>query len=275
MSMIGERIKLPYLREVNAGSFLDGGELGELLLPKGERLTNEREMVEVFIYRDSEDRPIATEKMPTVMPGNFGVMRLLSSNNTGAFLDWGLAKDLLLPHSEQRHLPRIGQPVVVFVYLDPKSERLVASQRIARHFANEMPSYPEGAEVDIIVFGKTEMGYKVIVDGKYSGLIFANQVFEELYYADKLKGYVMQVRNDWKVDISLYAPGQAKVEDLESRLERELESRGGFWNIDDKSPSETINRELGVSKKVFKKATGALFKKRKIIFEDGGIRWIG
>ena len=121
MSMIGERVKLPYLREVNAGSFLDGGELGELLLPKGERLTNEREMVEVFIYRDSEDRPIATEKMPTVMPGDFGVMRLLSSNNTGAFLDWGLAKDLLLPHSEQRHLPRIGQPVVVFVYLDPKS----------------------------------------------------------------------------------------------------------------------------------------------------------
>jgi predicted RNA-binding protein (virulence factor B family) len=273
--MIGERIKLPYLREVNAGSFLDGGELGELLLPKGERLTNEREMVEVFIYRDSEDRPIATERMPAVMPGNFGVMRLLSSNNTGAFLDWGLAKDLLLPHSEQCHLPRIGQPVVVFVYLDPKSERLVASQRIARHFANEMPSYPEGAEVDIIVFGKTEMGYKVIVDGKYSGLIFANQVFEELYYADKLKGYVLQVRNDWKVDISLYAPGQAKVENLETRLEHELESRGGFWDIDDKSPAETINRELGVSKKVFKKATGALFKKRKIIFEDGGIRWIG
>jgi|TARA_B110000914_G_scaffold226202_1_gene249754 predicted RNA-binding protein (virulence factor B family) len=275
MATIGERTKLPYLREVSAGSILDGGELGELLLPKGERLTSDRELVQVFIYRDSEDRPIATEKMPKVMPGNFGVLRLLASNNTGAFLDWGLAKDLLLPHSEQRHLPRIGQPVVVYVHLDPKSERLVASQRVARHFSSDTPNYPEGAEIDMIVFGKTEMGYKAIVDGKYSGLLFKNQVFEELFYADELKGYITQVRNDRKVDLSLYAPGNAKVEDLESRLERELTSRGGFWDIDDKSPAETINLELGVSKKVFKKATGALFKKRKIVFEDGGIRWIG
>ena len=275
MAMIGERIKLPYLREVNAGSFLDGGELGELLLPNGERVTDDREMVEVFIYRDSEDRPIATQKMPKVMPGQFGVMTLLSSNNTGAFLDWGLSKDLLLPYSEQRNLPRIGQPVVAHVHLDPKSERLVASQRISRHFANEMPAYPEGTEVDLLVFGKTDMGYKVIVDGQYSGLLFKNQVFEDLYYADRLKGYVTQVRNDWKVDVSLHAPGNAKVEDLETRLERELESRGGFWDIDDKSSPEKINLELGVSKKVFKRATGALFKKRKISFEDGGIRWIG
>lgn len=275
MANIGERIKLPYLREVNAGCFLDGGELGELLLPNGERLTDDREMVEVFIYRDSEGRPIATQKMPTVMPGSFGVMTLLSSSNTGAFLDWGLTKDLLLPYSEQRNLPRIGQPVVAFVHVDEKSERLVASQRIGRHFAIEAPSYPVGAEVDILLFGKTEMGYKVIVDNKYSGLLFANQVFEELFYADKLKGYVTQIRNDWKIDISLYAPGNAKVEDLEARLERELESRGGFWDINDKSSPDTISRELGVSKKVFKKATGALFKQRKIAFEDGGIRWIG
>ncbi len=275
MPQIGDVVKLPYLREVNAGSFLDGGELGELLLPSGERLTDDREMVEVFIYRDSENRPIATQKMPTVLPGQFGVMTLLSSSNIGAFLDWGLTKDLLLPYSEQVHLPRIGQPVVAYVHLDEKSERLVASQRINRHFANEMPDYPEGTEVDILVFGKTEMGYKVIVDGKYSGLLFANQVFEKLFYADKLKGYVQQVRHDWKVDISLYAPGQAKVENLEERLERELESRGGFWDIDDKSSPEKISLELGVSKKVFKRATGALFKKQKIRFEDGGIRWIG
>ena len=275
MAMIGERTKLPFLREVNAGSFLDGGELGELLLPNNERLTEDRDMVDVFIYRDSEDRPIATEKHPTVMPGQFGVLRVLASNNNGAFLDWGLAKDLLLPYSEQRNLPRIGQPVVVYVYLDPKSERLVATQRIARHFSTDTPDYPEGGEVDVIVFGKTEMGYKAIVDGRYSGLFFKNQVFEELFYADKLKAYVTQVRNDRKVDLSLYAPGNTNVDNLETRLELELESRGGFWGIDDKSPAETINLELGVSKKVFKKATGALFKKRKIVFEDGGIRWIG
>jgi predicted RNA-binding protein (virulence factor B family) len=275
MAKIGERAKLPYLREVGAGSFLDGGELGEILLPKGERMNEERELVDVFIYRDSEDLPIATQRIPKVMPGNFGVLRVLASNNTGAFLDWGLSKDLLLPYSEQRNPPKVGQPVVVYVYLDPKSERLVASQRVSRHFSMDTPDYPDGAEVDMIVFGKTDMGYKTIVDGKYSGLLFKNQVFEELFYADEIKGYVTQVRNDRKVDLSLYAPGNAKVENLETRLERELTSRGGFWAIDDKSSPETINLELGVSKKVFKKATGSLFKKRKIAFEDGGIRWIG
>ncbi|MDA9831006.1 S1-like domain-containing RNA-binding protein [Akkermansiaceae bacterium] len=275
MAKIGERAKLPYLREVGAGSFLDGGELGEILLPKGERMNDERELVDVFIYRDSDDLPIATQKAPKVTPGNFGVLRVLASNNTGAFLDWGLNKDLLLPYSEQRNPPKVGQAVVVYVYLDPKSERLVASQRISRHFSTDTPDYPEGAEVDMIIFGRTGMGYKAIVDGKYSGLLFKNQVFEELFYADEIKGYVTQVRNDRKVDLSLYAPGNAKVEDLETRLERELNSRGGFWAIDDKSSPETINLELGVSKKVFKKATGALFKKRKIAFEDGGIRWIG
>ena len=275
MAKIGEFAQLPFIEEVSAGSMLDGGELGEILLPKGERLTDDREEVKVFLYRDSEDRPIATQKTPKVLPGNFGVLRVLASNNTGAFLDWGLSKDLLLPFSEQRSNPRVGQPVVVYVYLDPKSERLVASQRISRHFSTDTPDYPDGAEVDTIIFGKTEMGYKAIVDGKYSGLLFKNQVFEELFYADQIKGYVTQVRNDRKVDLSLYAPGNAKVEDLETRLERELTSRGGFWAIDDKSSPETINLELGVSKKVFKKATGALFKKRKIVFEDGGIRWIG
>lgn len=275
MAKIGERAKLPYLREVGAGSFLDGGDLGEILLPKGERINDERDLVDVFIYRDSEDLPIATQKAPKVTPGNFGVLRVLTSNNTGAFLDWGLSKDLLLPHSEQRNSPKVGRPVVVYVYLDPKSERLVASQRISRHFSTDTPDYPDGAQVNTIIFGKTDMGYKAIVDGKYSGLLFKNQVFEELFYADEIKGYVTQVRNDRKVDLSLYAPGLAKVENLETRLEDELNSRGGFWAIDDKSSPEIINLELGVSKKVFKKATGALLKKRKIAFDNGGIRWIG
>ena len=275
MAKIGERAKLPYLREVSAGSFLDGGELGEILLPKGERINDERELVDVFLYRDSEDLPIATQKSPKTVPGNFGVLRELASNNTGVFLDWGLSKDLLLPYSEQRSSPKIGQLVVVYVYLDPKSERLVASQRISRYFSTDTPDYSDGSEVDMIIFGKTDMGYKAIVDGKYSGLLFKNQIFEELFYADEIKGYVIQVRNDRKVDLSLYAPGNVKIENLETRLERELNSRGGFWAIDDKSSPSTINFELGVSKKVFKKATGALFKKRKIAFEDGGIRWIG
>ncbi len=275
MAKIGERTILPVLREVSAGTILDGGELGEVMLLKSERVPGAQDPAEVFLYRDSDDQASATERIPKVMPGRFGALRVLASNNTGAFLDWGLSKDLLLPYSEQRSLPKIGQLAVVHVYVDPKSERLVASQRISKYFTNEMPDLGEGDEVDILLFGKTEMGYKAIVNGQYSGLLFKNQVFEKLYYADQLKAYITQIRNDGKIDLSLYAPGAGKVDDLEDILIRELEARGGFWALDDKTPAETIHQELGVSKKVFKKATGSLFKQRKIIFEDGGIRWVG
>lgn len=272
MAKIGEQIKLPVIREISAGLILDGGELGEVLLPRGERLGTSNEEVEVFLYRDSDDRPVATERRPRVMPGEFGVLRVSASNKTGIFLDWGLAKELLLPFREQRNSPKVGTKVVVFVFVDPKSQRLIATQRIGRHFRQASPPHREGDEVSLLLFGKTEMGYKVIVDGCYEGLLFRNQVFEELFYADERKGYVMQVRSDRKMDISLYAPGRAGVEDLEARLERELESRGGYWALSDRSSAEEINDELGVSKKAFKKALGALYRKRKIILEDEGIR---
>jgi predicted RNA-binding protein (virulence factor B family) len=272
MARIGERVRLSVIREVTAGLMLDGGELGELLLPHGERTTGAANEVEVFIYRDSDDRPIATGRMPRVMPGRFGVLKVVTTSNYGAFLDWGLAKDLLLPFREQRHPPKVGDAVVVHVGLDSKSGRLVASQRIGRHFSTDMPPYAEGDEVDLILFGKTDMGYKAVVDGRYSGLLFGNQVFEELDYAEERKGFVTQVRPDRKIDLALYPPGKARVEDLEGRLEEELRSRGGFWALNDKSPPSVIQEELGVSKKVFKKALGALYRKGKIVIENDGIR---
>lgn len=274
MAKIGKRIKLPVVREVSAGLMLDGGDLGEILLPRGERLSGTNDEVEVFLYRDSEDRPIATERMPEVMPGEFGVLRVAASNKTGVFLDWGLAKDLLLPFREQRSSPKVGARVVVFVFLDPKSQRLIATQRIGRHFSKERPPHREGDEVSLLLFGKTDMGHKVIVDGRFEGLLFKNQVFEELFYADQRQGFVRQVRSDRKMDISLYAPGRAGVEDLEERLEKELESRGGYWELNDQSSAETIQDELGISKKAFKKALGALYRKRKIVLEEDGIRWV-
>lgn len=272
MANIGERATLPVLREAPAGLLLDGGDLGEILLPWGERLSNDSEEAEVFLYRDSEDRPVATERQPKVMPGEFGVLKVLASNRTGAFLDWGLGKDLLLPFREQKGPPKVGAPVVVHVSVDPKSDRLVASQRIGRHFSQDPPPYRIGDEVTLLLFGKTEMGYKVIVDGRHEGLLFRNQVFEDLYYADCRKGYIIQIRADRKLDVSLYAPGRAGVEDLEERLERELESRGGFMPLNDRSSAEEIKEELGVSKKAFKKALGALYRKRRILLEDEGIR---
>jgi len=274
MAKIGDLVTLPILTEAPIGAFLDGGELGEILLPRNERLTDSSDKATVFIHNDSEDRPIATEKTPKVLPGQFGALTVLASSRLGAFLDWGLAKDLLLPFSEQRSLPKVGQPVVVHVYLDTKTDRLVASQRISKYFPTDYPPYSAGDEVNVLLFGKTEMGYKAIVDGKYSGLLFANQVFQELFYADKVKAYVSEVRRDGKIDLSLYAPGLGKIDDLESHLEKELASRGGFWDLSDRSPADQINRELGVSKKMFKKALGSLYKQRKITFENDGIRWV-
>jgi predicted RNA-binding protein (virulence factor B family) len=272
MANIGETATLSVLRETGAGLILDGGELGEVLLPKSERLDSQNEQAEVFLYRDSDDRPIATQKQPYVRPGCFGVLKVASINNTGAFLDWGLSKDLLLPYREQNHLPEKAKKVVVYVGVDLKSNRLVASQRISKHLSHQSPPYREGDKVKAIIYGKTEMGYKAIVDNQYSGLLFKNQVFEKLFYGDELETYISQVRPDHKLDLSLYAPGRAKVTNLEERILHELEMRGGFLALHDKSTPEEIHQELGISKKVFKQATGSLFKQRKIIFEENGIR---
>ncbi len=274
MARIGDIVKLPVIRISNIGVFLDDPDQGELLLPKNElpKLPEEGDLFNVFLYRDSEDRPIATLHRPTVMPGEFGVLKVLSSTGVGAFLDWGLKKDLLLPFREQKGELDKGKSVVVFVHVDEKSDRIVATQRINKYLENSFPDVSVGDEVDLILFGKTEMGYKAIVNGENSGLLFANQVFKKLDYGDQIKGYVKEIRPDRKLDLSLYPLGQASVDDLEARIEEELEKRGGYWAIDDKTPADQIYRELGVSKKLFKRTTGTMFRKRLIKFEDGGIR---
>jgi len=274
VAKIGERLELKILREVSVGLILDGEELGEVLIPKQELPSSwdPEGSLEVFLYRDSEDRPVATSKVPKAMPGEFAALRVIDSGGVGAFLDWGLSKDLLLPFREQKGPPKKGSPVVVRVLVDEKSGRLVASQRISRFLVEKNVSYGEGEEVDVLLFGKTEMGYKAIVNGKHSGLLYGNEVFERLFYADQLKAYVKYVRPDGKVDLSLTPPGKDGVDGVVAQIESELEKRGGFWAINDKTPADEIYSELGISKKLFKKATGSLFKQRKIEFVDGGIR---
>ena len=275
MANIGERATLTILREQPFGLFLDAGdELGEVLLPR-------REMpvkwsiggeVDVFLYHDSEDRPVATLKRPKVMPGEFAYLECLAITGVGAFLDWGLPKDLLLPFREQKERLEVGKSYVVHVHVDSASGRIVASRRVNKHLNKTPAVYAEGQEVEIMLWGKTELGYKAIVEGKHGGVLFANEVFRRLRAGEKTKAYVVQVRPDGKVDLSLYPPGRARIDDLESRIEEELKQRGGFWAISDSSPAEDIHKALGVSKKAFKQATGALFKKRKISISDDGIR---
>ncbi|MEK7952745.1 CvfB family protein [Luteolibacter soli] len=277
MPAIGQRAQLTILREQPFGIFLDAGdELGEVLLPRREMPKHWQigGIVDVFLYLDSEDRPVATLKYPKVMPGEFAYLEALSITSVGAFLDWGLPKDLLLPFREQKERIEPGKSYVVHVHVDGPSGRIVATRRVSK-FLNKTPAdYKEGQEVELMLFGKTELGYKAIIEGKHSGVLFANEVFRRLRAGEKTKGYIVKVHPEGKIDLSLYPPGRARINDLETLIEEELTKRGGFWAISDSSPAEEIHKALGVSKKAFKQATGALFKKRKITIGDDGIRLV-
>lgn len=276
MIRIGERASLKILHEKTFGLFLDGGELGEILLPRREMPLKWGigDFIDVFLYHDSEDRQVATLKTPKVMAGQFARLKCVAITAVGAFLDWGLPKDLLVPFREQKIRMEIGKHYIVFVQIDSQTGRLVATTRIARHMDQTPPDFRMEQEVDLIVFGKTDLGYKAIINQTHSGLIFANDVFQELQPGERLKGFIAAIRADGKIDLSLHAAGRAKVEGLEGRILAELQARGGFWSLGDHSPAAEINDELGVSKRTFKQATGALWKKRKIIIEPNGIRLV-
>jgi len=274
MANIGERISLKILREKPHGIFLDAGELGEILLPRREmpRTWNIGEYLEVFLYNDSEDRPVATLKRPKAMPGQFARLQCLAVSPVGAFLDWGLPKDLLVPFAEQKARMEVGRHYLVRVLVDEQSGRIIATTRLTRHLDLTAPPFKEGDAVDLIAFAKTPLGYKAIINHTHSGMIFASDVFQPLQPGESFRGFIAEIRPDGKINLSLHAPGRAKVDDLEGRIIRELEARGGFWNLGDHSPADEIHEELGVSKRVFKQATGALLKKNRITIEPRGIR---
>jgi hypothetical protein len=229
----------------------------------------------VFLYLDSEDRQVATLKTPKVMPGQFARLRCVAVTGVGAFLDWGLPKDLLVPFREQKIRMDIGKHYIVYVLIDEHTGRLIATTRIARHMDRTPPDFNLEQEVDLIIFGKTDLGYKAIINGTHSGLIFANEVFQDLQPGEALKGYITALRPDGKINLSLHPAGRAKVDGLEGQILAELTARGGFWSLGDHSTAEEIHSELGVSKRTFKQATGALFRKQKISIQKNGIRLLG
>lgn len=276
MANIGERAALKILHEKSFGLYLDGGDLGEVLLPHREvpRDNVIGAELDVFIYTDSEDRPVATLRTPLAMPGEFARLKCVDVTGVGAFLDWGLAKELLVPFREQKGRMEVGKNYLVHVHLDPVSGRIVASTRIARHLDLTPHSFKPGDEVDLIIFGKTDLGYKAIVNGTHSGLIFADAVFQPLQPGEKTKGYISTIREDGKIDLTLHAPRSVRVGGLEESILAELNARGGFWAIGDHSSAAEIHDELGVSKRTFKQAIGALLRKQRIQIEDRGIRLV-
>ena len=274
MAKIGERATLKVLREKPFGLYLDGGELGEVLLPHREVPADNviGGTLDVFLYNDSEDRPVATLTTPKAMPGQFARLKCVAVTGVGAFLDWGLPKDLLVPFREQKTRMEVGKNYLVHVYLDEVSGRIIASTRLTRHLDLSPHSFKPGDPVELVIFAKTELGYKAIVNGSHSGLLFSEGVFQPLQPGERTQGYIAAIREDGKIDLTLHSPGRSRVMGLEERILAELEARGGFWAIGDHSSAAEIHDELGVSKRTFKQAIGALLKKRQIQIEDRGIR---
>jgi predicted RNA-binding protein (virulence factor B family) len=277
MAKIGERASLKIIREKSFGLYLDGGELGEILLPHREVPKDNviGASLDVFIHTDSEDRPVATLQTPKAMPGQFARLKCVAVTGVGAFLDWGLPKDLLVPFREQKTRMEVGKTYLVRVHVDEVSSRIIASARLERFLDREPHSFKPGDEVDLVIFGKTDLGYKAIINGSHSGLLFSEGVFQPLQAGEKTKGYISALREDGKIDLTLHPAGRTRVVGLEERILAELAARGGFWGIGDHSPAAEIHDELGVSKRTFKQAIGALWKKHRITIEDRGIRLQG
>jgi predicted RNA-binding protein (virulence factor B family) len=274
MITIGTRASLPVLREKPVGLFLDAENLGEILLPRREMPKEWAlgALIDVFIYLDSEDRLVATLKQPRAMPGQFAKLSCIATTAVGAFLDWGLPKDLLVPFREQKTRMEVGKKYLVKVLVDEESRRIVATTRIARHIDQCEADFHPGQEVELTVYGKTPMGYKAIVNNTHTGMIYANEDFQELTQGEKLKGWIASLRSDEKIDITLQPPGRERVDDLEKEIMGELVARGGFWALTDKTPAEEIYAELGVSKRTFKQTLGALLRKRLVTQTETGIR---
>ena len=272
MLKIGDYNTLKIIKSTEQGYYLESF-LGEILLP-GKYITPDMAVgdeITVFIYRDSEDRLIATTEKPLAKVGDFAYLQVKDINRTGFFLDWGLSKDLLLPYREKRGQMKKGESYVVKVLLDPITERIIASARLERYFANDDLDLAEGDEAEALVYHISNLGYQAVVNQRYQGLIYRNQVFTNLKVGDTVKGIVKKIREGNKLDIML--PRHFKEERLNAQEEilQLLEKNNGFLPWNDKTDPEVIKRELQISKKTFKKVIGGLYKQRKIIIKENGI----
>ena len=277
MSIIGKVNRLRSVRQAPPGLYMDGGEKGEILLPRRYVAHSfvAGESLDVFVYRDSEDRLVATTERPFACVGDFASLKVIGVNpNVGAFLDWGLSKDLLLPFREQNGSLKVGQQVVVHVLLDPKTDRIVATTRLSRHLERVRPPYRPGEEVDMMIVSQTPMGYTALVENAHLGLLFHSGRSTSLDIGQKLKGHVRAIRPDGKIDLNLDASGYKRVTDVREEILSALKLNGGRLEFDDSSSPEAIRRTFNVSKKAFKQALGALYKSRRIEFLKPGIKML-
>lgn len=287
MLRLGDYNTLRIVKKVDFGLYLDGGEEGEILLPQRyvTKAMHIGDDIEVFIYLDQDERPVATTEHPYAKVGEFACLEVAWVNQYGAFLKWGLMKDLFCPFREQKKRMEQGQRHIVYIKVDEDSYRLMATAKVEKYLGDPWePRNPKdtnepsdntlshGTAVDVLVWQKTDLGFKVIVDNKYQGQIYENQIFQPLHSGDRLTGYIDHVRQDGKIDITLQPTGHQHTLDFAEVLLRYLYENDGRCNLGDKSPAELIYDRFHVSKKAYKKAIGDLYKRRLIVIEEDGIR---
>lgn len=274
---IGQLNSLKVSRNTPHGVFLEDDEGEDILLP-GKYLTGdekEGDIKELFVYNDSEDRLVATTETPKIQLNEFAALKVIDVNKSGVFLDWGLDKDLLVPFKEQNKKMQLGQTYVVRMYLDEETDRLVATGKVKKYLSNEELTVQSGDKVDLMVFNQTDLGYEVIINSCHYGLVFRNEVFTPIKSGDLLTGYIKQIREDGKIDVSLQPDKMTHIENSNEVILNALKSQGGTLNVTDKSSPEDIYAAFQMSKKAFKRAIGSLYKQKKIKIEAGEISLIG
>lgn len=271
---IGKYNKLKVVKLVDFGLYLDGGNGLEILLPTRYVPDNAGvgDEIDVFIYKDNEERLIATTEHPYGTVGEFQYLQVKEVSNAGAFLDWGIMKDLLVPFREQKMNMIAGNYYLVYIFLDFITQRIAASARLDKFLDNVPPDYSLNQEVDLIIADQTELGYKVIINNAHWGLLYNNEIFRKISKGEKYKGYIKEVREDDKIDVGLQPVGYEKIDGLSQQIMNILEQNNGYLAVSDKSEAQDIYSLFACSKKNFKKAIGALYKQRLIIVENDGIR---
>ncbi|WP_461631555.1 CvfB family protein [Labilibaculum euxinus] len=274
VSMIGQFASLKVAKIVDFGVYLQGEDESLILLPTRyvPPKTQLDDTIKVFIYRDSENRIIATTLIPYATVGEFAYLKVKTVNNLGAFLDWGIAKDLFVPFSEQKDNMQVGYSYLIFVYLDNASGRIVGTAKIENVLRDVETSYTEGDEIEILIGRRNDLGYQVLISNDALGMLYQNEIFEPVRCGDVRKAYIKKIRPDGKIDVCLQKQGyENKIPDSGEQILSQLKKEDGFLPLNDKSSPEDIYHLLNMSKKNFKKAVGLLYKQKLITIEDSGI----
>ncbi len=275
MIQVGQYNELEVVKELDFGIYFREGEVEILMptkwVPQGTKIGD---TLNVFVFRDSDDRLIATTVKPFAIADTFAFLEAKQVNEIGAFMDWGMDKDLLVPFREQAQRMETGKSYVVFVYVDEPTDRLVGSTKLSRFIIREEIDVQEGDIVDLLIYSETDLGFNAIVNNLYTGLIYKNEIFEAIRVGDKMQGFVKRVREDEKIDLSLQKSGFELVDDVKWRILKLMKEEKGFLALNDNSTPEEIKAKLSISKKAFKKAIGALYRERLVKLTDKGVELV-